>query len=1085
MRLSLLRLAFSKVIRKPELLILLIRPEELFRKLRLAYSSLNVAKKVTGHFGLYERLARSCFYIRALILLSLEKKRREGLFAVLATYSNFIRGRKDLHPTLENIRLQYDAMSKEKFEVHDFQKINLEDHRAFATDRMATFGKLSAKTSVTVITPVCNPDPVMLEALCSSLNCQTLDRCWFEVIFVDDSSDTPVDTQITGYMRDDITYKVIRLKNNSGISKTQNQGIGKARNEVIVFVDHDDFLPPTSLAWVSTYASQYPDAKIFYTDENIIDVRNREISSWNKSKFNRIQSLFHNSLHHLFGVRRSVFDVVGKFNPDFDFCQDFDFNSRCLFAFDDTEFCYIPHVCYSWRQHSKSTALVGTQKPIIRDRLYALVQKNSSAIGLDADFIQPARTVRNGWSLLQPVWNKTITPNMMCSIIIPTRNNTTEFTACLNSILRSTDPTIREIIIIDDHSDGPTVQWLYSQIVDGNYLNNKDSDSTTIRLVSDIRAREDFNFSRLINFGVSLAQFDTIVLCNNDVLVPQDDWAANLSYLLNKCSIGVVGALLLNGNKIEHSGVVIGANNGLAANQNAGRDASHIQSSIELNTIREVSAVTGALMAFSKDLHSTLNGFDEDKLAVEFNDVDFCLRARKIGCRVVVNPHVTASHATSTSRKQRVPNIQEHISYLENHFSIRDPFNHPRFVFDGIGVPTKGALVSENFFSNFITANIFVHELSLTGAPIFLLELIRGVKRWGFEICVYALCDGPLRNQFEEVADFLFVSNSNVTPYISGSHAYTDFLDQAGIFNHTNTRRRSIFVFNTIVVLPIAAIISKRLGDDFPSVLYVHEDLDLLDHIKLFFDPKVRELVLEYLDEGVFAALFQSAATSSKYAKVLKKAKLMRIRGSVSLKETSDEDNSSMRQKLRLPQSCYVVSVIGTISARKNQLTLAREIAAETTNISDDVVFIFYGANHSDYCQELRHFVDSAGLSNVYIVDEDPYPERIFGITDLLVSASTNESYPRVVLEAAGRGIPVVAADCSGVREIINHGYNGTLVDYHGGFGLIDAMNKVIVDNAHTSNMALIGRRDFLRFNNSSALETYHASLWVQVANVR
>jgi glycosyltransferase involved in cell wall biosynthesis len=1103
MILRFIRLAFLKIFKKPSLVKLIFRPREMVIKIRILYQTCKSTSEYAKHYNFSNWIKLLTFFISHTNLVLLSKIRRQGLSHCLNEFVKLALGKKNLRMVVMNINALYKSNSQKKCVVQDtqilvedsqvlvedsqvlvqdFQNINFGGHETGTTDTMTVFSKLSAKTTITVVTPVYNPNPNFLKALCDSFNEQILDRSKFEIIFVDDGSVVPASSLISEYMQNDVFYKVVRLEQNSGISKSQNKGIEAANNEVIAFVDHDDYLPPAALAWMSTYASQWPSAKIFYTDENIIDERNNVISSWDKSGFNRIQSLFHNNLHHLFGVRRDVFDRIGNFNPDFDFCQDFDFNSRCLFAFDDAEFCHIPHLCYSWRQHSESTALTGTQKPIVKDKLSVLVESNALAIGLEASMFQPNAAISRGWSLYQPVWNKKTTPGIVCSIIIPTRNNTLEIKKCLSSILRSKDNTIGEIIVIDDHSDCPSVELFYSSIINNNLQGNIDFSNVTIKLVSDVRKRSDFNFSRLINFGISVASFETIVLCNNDVLVPEGNWAANLSYLLNKCSIGIVGAVLVNKDEIEHSGVVVGANNGLAANQDAGRSVLEIQNSIQLNTVREVSAVTGALMAFPKNLHERLGGFDEDNLAVEFNDVDFCLRARKISQRIVVNPVVTARHATSTSRKSRPPNITEHIFYLERHFTLRDPFTPPRFVFNGIGAPIKGALVTENFFAEFVRVNIFVHELSLTGAPIFILELIRGIKKWGFKIFVFALCDGPLRSQFEEVVDSLFVSQHNITPYVSEFSSYLDFVDHSQLLKDDHGRLPTIFVFNTVVVLPVAAVLSKKLGSSFPSILYVHEDFNFLDHMNLFLDQKIRTLVSEYIEEETFIATFQSASTLRKYFGVFRKATLTRIRGSVHVKETCYEDNTKTRRKLGVPENSFVISVIGTISERKNQLTLVRELARELEKIPENAIFVFYGANQSSYCQEVQEFVIKSGLSNILIVNEDRYPEKIFGITDLLISVSLNESYPRVILEAAARGIPVLAADCPGVRELVNHDYNGWLLDYDEGVGMVDAMNRIIKTKDVVSNMALIGRRDILRFNNSSMLENCHATVWVQAA---
>jgi hypothetical protein len=57
-----------------------------------------------------------------------------------------------------------------------------------------------------------------------------------------------------------------------------------------------------------------------------------------------------------------------------------------------------------------------------------------------------------------------------------------------------------------------------------------------------------------------------------------------------------------------------------------------------LSSVRNYQAVTGALMASRRDVFLKIGGFDEVHLPVEFNDVDYCLRARKAGYRVLCLP---------------------------------------------------------------------------------------------------------------------------------------------------------------------------------------------------------------------------------------------------------------------------------------------------------------------------------------------------------------------------------------------------------------------------------------------------------------
>ena len=62
------------------------------------------------------------------------------------------------------------------------------------------------------------------------------------------------------------------------------------------------------------------------------------------------------------------------------------------------------------------------------------------------------------------------------------------------------------------------------------------------------------------------------------------------------------------------------------------------------------SAVTFACALVRRELYRELGGLDEEHLAVAFNDVDFCLRARTAGTEVIWTPHAELYHDESASR---------------------------------------------------------------------------------------------------------------------------------------------------------------------------------------------------------------------------------------------------------------------------------------------------------------------------------------------------------------------------------------------------------------------------------------------------
>ena len=84
--------------------------------------------------------------------------------------------------------------------------------------------------------------------------------------------------------------------------------------------------------------------------------------------------------------------------------------------------------------------------------------------------------------------------------------------------------------------------------------------------------------------------------------------------------------------------------------------------------IQDLSAVTAACMMIKNQIFDEAQGFEE-ALSVAFNDVDLCLRVRKLGYLVVYDPYVELYHYESKSRgaednKEKIRRFQTEIEFM-------------------------------------------------------------------------------------------------------------------------------------------------------------------------------------------------------------------------------------------------------------------------------------------------------------------------------------------------------------------------------------------------------------------------------------
>src|SRR5213079_1263670 len=120
-------------------------------------------------------------------------------------------------------------------------------------------------------------------------------------------------------------------------------------------------------------------------------------------------------------------------------------------------------------------------------------------------------------------------------------------------------------------------------------------------------------------------------------------WIETMVGLAEPDGVGAVGPLLLYPNgSVQHAGVVLGLR-GTADHIMRGfpNDADGYAGS--LSCTREVSAVSAACMLVSREVYEELNGLDEH-YRTHYQDVDFCLRIRETGRRILYTPRAMLIH---------------------------------------------------------------------------------------------------------------------------------------------------------------------------------------------------------------------------------------------------------------------------------------------------------------------------------------------------------------------------------------------------------------------------------------------------------
>ena len=112
--------------------------------------------------------------------------------------------------------------------------------------------------------------------------------------------------------------------------------------------------------------------------------------------------------------------------------------------------------------------------------------------------------------------------------------------------------------------------------------------------------------------------------------------------------IGVVGAkLAFPDGGLQHVGVTLPG--GKPGHPFYGYPAKHPGYYCRSLLPHNCAAVTGACLMTRRDVFEQAGGFDES-FPLNYNDIDYCLRVRRLGYRVVFTPHAKVVHHESVTK---------------------------------------------------------------------------------------------------------------------------------------------------------------------------------------------------------------------------------------------------------------------------------------------------------------------------------------------------------------------------------------------------------------------------------------------------
>ena len=476
---------------------------------------------------------------------------------------------------------------------------------------------------ISFVAPTWNTRRSYLDDLLASFTAQNAP--YAELVLSDDGSSDPDTLAMLGDATARRGVKVVRNTSNRGIAAATNAGIAVARGRWIAFIDHDDVFVPGAVAVIANAVLRDPDALFFYTDEIIVDDVLKPIGSFCKPAFDSVMLSGANYINHFSVFRADRLAALGNLREDREGSQDYDLLLRYLRDAPRDAVVHVPFPAYLWRRGERSYSAANLDRSVASAR-----RALADAYGPRASAVEPA--------LLPSLHRVRFTrgASTTVSVVVPNRDSLALIERTVDDLRRRTDPAPLEIIIVDNGTTDRDVLDYYRAI-----------EGVHVRV--DV-VPEEFNFARMCNRGARLAKGDAILFYNNDLEVIEADWLGEMVECLSFDDVGIVGAkLTYPDGTVQHNGVIVGLGQA-AGHWYVGAEGDDPGPMGRFAIRQTLSAVTGACMLVTRRCFEALGGFDEERFAIAYNDIDLCLRGRCAGFRTVWTPFAHLVHHESATR---------------------------------------------------------------------------------------------------------------------------------------------------------------------------------------------------------------------------------------------------------------------------------------------------------------------------------------------------------------------------------------------------------------------------------------------------
>lgn len=363
-----------------------------------------------------------------------------------------------------------------------------------------------------------------------------------------------------------------------------------------------------------------------------------------------------------------------------------------------------------------------------------------------------------------------------------------------------------------------------------------------------------------------------------------------------------------------------------------------------------------------------------------------------------------------------------------------------------------------------------VSNLDIGGAQEVVRTLAEQLATAGCPVVVCAFCDGPLRRDIESLGIPVEVLPDRRSAVVALPAFTREMLGlRRSLVELIERYRIEVIQTHLLRSLDFLALSLKagRAGRGVKVYWTFHNaNFDLRrDHLRRhgwLLEPKRRAHHLLYRLGARWAdgliAVAPEVKTSILATMPLPAGKIVVINNGVDAgRYRPAVDRAAVRRELGLVDGDRAIVVVATLKEQKGHRYLI-EAASALADWFPTARFLFVG--DGELRQDLTERIAARGLERrVRLLGTRQDVPELLAASDLFVLPSLWEGLSMALVEAMASGLPIVATEVSGTRQVLTHGETGLLVRPGDADALARAIAAMLADPARAAAMGEAARR--------------------------